>query len=64
MQEKLTGVERQLSTAAAEHGRQQRDAVARLEQQTRRVDALQSELDNVQQHLERAKYARSPSTRV
>ena len=54
--EKLTSVERELSAAVAEHGREKREMLARQEQQSQRIDALQSELKNFQQHLEHTKY--------
>ena len=56
LNEKLTSVQRELSAAVAEHGRQKREMIARQEQQSQYIDALQLELKNVQEHLEHAKY--------
>ena len=57
VQEKLMSVDRELSAAVAEHSREKREMIARLDQQAQRIDALQTELSNAQLHLEHAKYA-------
>lgn len=57
LNEKLTSVQRELSAAVGEHGRQKREMIARQEQQSQYIDALQLELKNVQEHLEHAKYS-------
>jgi len=55
LQEKLASVERELSVAEAEHGRQKREMLARQEQQSQHIDALQLELNSIHQHLEHTK---------
>jgi len=62
LQEKLTSVDRELSAAAAEHGRQKREMIARQERQTQHADALQLQLDSVQQQFQHAKYAAASCT--
>jgi len=55
VQEKLTSVQRELSAAVAEHGRQKREMSSRHELQSQHIDSLQLELKNIQQHLEHTK---------
>jgi len=55
LQEKLTSVERELSAAVADHARQKREMTTRQEHQSQHIDGLETEIKNVQQHLQHAK---------